>query len=307
MVHADVGAGAGAAPSFTEDHLRPVVGRAADRVGVAHPAVELIRIGSNAVFRLGRDVVARVAPSSRLLGNARRQIAVARWLAEVDYPATRALAVDQPVEIDGVVVTFWESISRGEVYAPLADVGRLIRRLHELSRPEGLDLPALAPFGHIGDPLPPFEGLDEIDAAYLRSRIEWSREAFSDMPFALPAGHIHGDANVGNVICDDLGAPVLIDLDSFATGAREWDLIQTALFYDRLGWHDGSEYRDFVDSYGYDLMQWTGYATLADMREIAMTSWIAKKAATSTGAAAEATKRVAAIRTGGSRRDWGAY
>jgi hypothetical protein len=43
------------------------------------------------------------------------------------------------------------------------------------------------------------------------------------------------------------------------------------------------------------------------MREIAMTTWIAKKAATSAGAAVEAAKRISAIRTGGSRQDWGAY
>jgi hypothetical protein len=112
---------------------------------------------------------------------------------------------------------------------------------------------------------------------------------------------------VGNVICDDSGAPVLIDLDSFSVVAREWDLIQTALFYDRLGWHDESEYRDFVEAYGYDLTEWGGNGSLADMREIAMTTWIAKKAATSAGAAVEAAKRISAIRTGGSRQDWGAY
>ncbi|MGH3568173.1 MAG: phosphotransferase family protein [Pseudonocardia sp.] len=73
------------------------------------------------------------------------------------------------------------------------------------------------------------------------------------LPFALPRGHIHGDANVGNVICDDRGHAVLIDLDSFAIGAREWDLIQTALFFDRLGWHTEEEYREFVEVYGYDI------------------------------------------------------
>lgn len=33
--------------------------------------------------------------------NARKQITVPRWLAEIDYPATRAVAVDKPVETDG--------------------------------------------------------------------------------------------------------------------------------------------------------------------------------------------------------------
>jgi hypothetical protein len=40
------------------------------------------------------------------------------------------------------------------------------------------------------------------------------------------------------------------------------------------------------------------------MREIAMTSWLGKKADTPSEAAAEATKRIHAIRTGADRRDW---
>jgi len=54
-------------------------------------------------------------------------------------------------------------------------------------------------------------------------------------------------------------------------------------------------------------MKWDGYEDLALMRELAMTSWISKKAATSEGAAKGATKRITAIRSGGSRRGWGAY
>jgi hypothetical protein len=74
-----------------------------------------------------------------------------------------------------------------------------------------------------------------------------------------------------------------------------------------LGWHTREEYRTFVEVYGYDLMAWGGYPELADMREIAMTTWLGGKAEESPAAAAEAAKRINAIRTGGSRRDWGAY
>jgi hypothetical protein len=44
------------------------------------------------------------------------------------------------------------------------------------------------------------------------------------------------------------GQAVLIDFGSFSIGPREWDLIQTALFADRLGWHIAEEYRAFVES-----------------------------------------------------------
>jgi hypothetical protein len=62
-----------------------------------------------------------------------------------------------------------------------------------------------------------------------------------------------------------------------------------------------------VKVYEYDIMEWAGYSDLADMREIAMTSWLSKKAASSEHAAAEAAKRIDAIRSGRSRRDWSAY
>lgn len=296
-----------ATPSFTDESARRALTEACEHVGLDARSVDLIRIGSNAVYRLAGGIVARVAPAARLLPNAQKQIDVARWLEAAEYPATRATRVDQPVEADGRVVTFWQSISEDEIYAPIHDVGVLIRRLHHMVAPAGLELPELQPFGPRDGQLPGFAGLSDDDRDFLRARIEWARSTFPDLPFVLPEGPVHGDANVGNVICDDHGRATLIDLDSFAFGAREWDLIQTALFFDRLGWHTEAEYRDFVDAYGYDLLQWEGYPALADMREIAMTSWIGRQADTSPNAAAEATKRISAIREGGSRRDWGAY
>lgn len=292
---------------FTDETARQALELACQRAGLDARSVELIRMGSNAVFRLDGDLIARVAPSVGLLANAEKQIEVARWLESVDYPATRATAVAQPVEAAGRVVTFWKSISHETVYAPIRDVARLIKRLHELPTPDDVSLPDLQPFGGPDDDLPQFSGLPPADSQFLRQRIEWAREKFPLLPFALPPGPVHGDANVGNVICDNEGRAVLIDLDSFAVGPREWDLIQTALFFDRLGWHTEDEYRAFVEVYGYDLMSWAGYSDLADMREIAMTSWMGKKAEASPESAAEAVKRIRAIRTGASRRDWGAY
>jgi len=156
-------------------------------------------------------------------------------------------------------------------------------------------------------PLPRFPGVDPKDAKYLVERLAWARSAFSTLPFDLPSRHIHGDANIGNVIRDSQGAPVLIDLDSFSVGPREWDLIQTAIFADRLGWHTRDEYETFVGIYGYDITQWEAYPILAEMRELAMTSWLAQKAAKSPRSAREAAKRINAIRTGGSRADWAPY
>jgi aminoglycoside phosphotransferase (APT) family kinase protein len=138
----------------------------------------------------------------------------------------------------------------------------------------------------------------------MTSELATLQAAYSRLEFALPHGVIHGDASIGNVLSDPGGHPVVIDLDDFATGPREWDLIQTAIYYDRFGWHTREEYETFTKVYGYDIMQWPGYPVLADIREFIMATWIIQKAAESEKITAEARKRVDALRTGASRRDW---
>lgn len=157
--------------AFTEQAARAALTRACQQVEISPEGAELIRIGSNAVFRLG-DVIARVAPSTGLFANAEKQIAVARWLASIDYPAMRALDVPQPIEAAGRVVTFWHSVATETKFAPMADVATLIRRLHSItSIPPNLVLLEIQPFGPPGAPLPEFPGLPLADARFLQERI----------------------------------------------------------------------------------------------------------------------------------------
>src|SRR4051794_25643344 len=151
---------------FTARTARDALTLACRRVGFNAAGAQLIRLGSNAVFRLDGDVIARVAPSQTHQANAAMQVAVSRWLVAAGYPAVRALDVDQPVEAAGRVVTFWESVAPETEYAPIGQVADLIGRLHELSLPEGIALPKLRPFGEPDDPLPAFDGLSEQDAAF---------------------------------------------------------------------------------------------------------------------------------------------
>jgi aminoglycoside phosphotransferase (APT) family kinase protein len=53
----------------------------------------------------------------------------------------------------------------------------------------------------------------------------------------LPPGVIHGDASIGNVLRDRQGDPAVIDLDGFAIGPPEWDVVLTAIYCDSFGWH----------------------------------------------------------------------
>lgn len=290
--------------TLTEESARRILGEMCGRAGLDPAGAVLVRLGSNAVYRLAEPVIVRIAGDGATIEDVRRQVLVARWLEDAGYPATRALDIDQPIEVDGYVATFLVSVSEREEYAPIREVADLIRRLHELDPPRGFTLPVSRPFDGLDDRL---VGMNEADKTFIANRLRELRQQYEGLAFALPSGVIHGDANVGNVILSRDGKPVLIDLDGFCVGPREWDLVQTALFYERFGWHTEAEYRTFVDVYGFDIMEWSGYRVLADYREISMTLWLAGKAENDEASATEVRKRVEAIRTGGSRRDWAPF
>ena len=70
------------------------------------------------------------------------------------------------------------------------------------------------------------------------------------------------------------------------------------LYYDSFGWHTRDEYGEFARVYGFDVMQWPGYPVMWSVREFLMVTWLIQKAAENDQAAAEARKRISALRTG---------
>jgi hypothetical protein len=285
-----------------------VLERACQEAGLNADGARLLRLGSNAVYRLAAPVVARIAYAGTDAEAARRTVEVARWLESARYPAVRALDLDQPLITDGYPVTFWEALSdSGDEYATIDQVAYVIACLHKLTPPEGLVLPPLEPFHNAGNRIAGSRWLTEDDRAWMTAELARLRADYARLEFALPGGVIHGDANIGNVLRDYHGNPVVIDLDNFATGPREWDLIQTALYYDHFGWHTVEEYKTFARVYGFDVMQWSGYPVLAAVREFTIVAWIVGKAEENERTSAEARKRINTLRTGGSRKDWGPF
>jgi aminoglycoside phosphotransferase (APT) family kinase protein len=276
--------------------------------GLNADRARLMRIGSNAVYHLTEPIVVRISRNTVDLDRARRTVAVARWLASAGYPAVRATDVDQPVVIDGHAVTFWQSVSEdGEQYATVGEVAEMLAELHRLDAPEDLHLPILAPFDSAASRIASNEWLSSEDRTFLTEQLDTMQERYAGLEFSLPEGVIHGDANVGNVLHDSNDAPVVIDLDGFAIGPREWDLALTAIYYDSFGWHTREEYETFMQVYGFDIMQWPGYPTMRAVREFLMVTWVIQGAGGSQRIATEAAKRIAALRTGGSRKDWKPY
>jgi aminoglycoside phosphotransferase (APT) family kinase protein len=287
---------------------RALLEQACGIAGLNASGARLLRIGSNAVYHLAEPVVARISRKDADLERARRTVEVARWLERVDYPAVRAINIDQPIEIDGHVITFWESVSEaGDQYATIAEVARVLAELHRLNAPEYLRLPLLVPFESAARRIALNKWLSPADRLFLAGQLAMLQDSYARLGFALPQGVIHGDANIGNVLHDRDGNPVVIDLDGFAIGPREWDLALTAVYYDSFGWHTRDEYETFVRVYGFDIMQWPGYPTMRAVREFLMVTWVIQGATESPRVAAEAAKRVAALRTGVSRKDWQPY
>lgn len=276
--------------------------------GLDSGGARLLRLGSNAVYRLKDPVVVRISRPGADFEHVRRTVAVARWLESAGYPAVRVVDVDQPVIVGGYVVTFWRALSDdGDQYASTAEIAEVLARLHRLVAPEELRLPPLEPFASAAGRIGASSWLGQDDRAFLTGMLATLRGAYGSLEFALPPGVIHGDASVGNVLRDSSGRPVVIDLDGFATGPREWDLALTAVYYDSFGWHTRAEYEEFARVYGFDIMRWAGYPVMRAVREFLMVTWIIQKAAESDRIAAEARKRIAALRTGASRRDWQPY
>lgn len=120
--------------AFDHDSTRETLRVACARVNLNAEGAELIRLGENAVYRLAQPVIVRIARTVAYEQDARKEVAVSRWLTDEGFPATRALPVEQPVIVDGRVATFWESLSEAEEYGAPRDVAELLTRLEVLLR-----------------------------------------------------------------------------------------------------------------------------------------------------------------------------
>jgi aminoglycoside phosphotransferase (APT) family kinase protein len=288
---------------LTTDSAAATLVSACELAGLDPDGARLIRHGTNANFRLAScPVMVRIAPGHMEI--VRKELAVARWLADNAFPAARvAEDIRQPAELDGRIVTFWELISANEEPARVPDLARLLHGLHHLPEPEAFTLPSFDPFEHTAQRLGT-AGSDS-DACFLRDSCEMLREQYANLEFALPRGVIHADAHEQNALRDPSGTVVLLDFEACAWGPREWDLVVLAMRYQPFGWISRDEYAECVAAYdGFDITRWPGYPVLTSIRALSMTSWLLGKAGQSPAHAAELRKRMADLRAGEPPRDW---
>ena len=151
---------------------RDALEQACATAGIDAEGARLLRVGSNAVYRLKPPVIVRVSRPGADAGQVRRTVAVARWLESAGYPAVRAVDVDQPVAVDGHLVTFWDAVSDdGDQYASTAEVAEVLVKLHALTAPDDLRLPELAPFANAPQRIETSTWLNPEDRAFLTTML----------------------------------------------------------------------------------------------------------------------------------------
>jgi aminoglycoside phosphotransferase (APT) family kinase protein len=278
-------------------------------VGLPDRDAELIRFGENGLFRLvSAPVIVRVARSSDHLPAVRKEVAVSRWLAEEGFPAARVLEdLEEPLIVDGYPVTFWHLIVEGERGATYAELGAVLRDLHALKLPDGLELPRYGAFAVVERRLDRAVGIPEEDLRFLRQHGEELKDRLAALRFESPLGPVHGDAHTDNLLVDRDGVVHLIDFETFCVDHPEWDLEVAAHEYDRLGWVTDGQYADFVRAYGRDLRQWSGFETLCAVQEFKMTTWLMQNVSEGEEVAEEVSRRIASLRDDRAPRNWLPY
>ncbi|GHJ35297.1 aminoglycoside phosphotransferase family protein [Streptomyces sp. TS71-3] len=294
---------------FTSARAARVLAAACRTAGLDAGEAELIRLGENALFRLrSAQVIVRVARSVEYLSSVRREVAVSRWLAREGFPAARVVDdLEQPFVIDGHPVTFWHLIVEEGRGATYGELGAVLRDLHALALPEGLELPRYDAFGRADLRLERAVGIPSDDLQFLRKRRQELKEKLEELRFESPLGPVHGDAHTDNLMVGRDGVVYLIDFENFCVDHPEWDLEVAAHEYDRLGWVTDEHYADFVGAYGRDLRDWSGFQTLCAIQEFKMTTWLMQNVAEGEDVAAEFGRRMVSLRDERAPRRWLPY
>ncbi|WP_079056140.1 aminoglycoside phosphotransferase family protein [Streptomyces caeruleatus] len=286
--------------TLSDGPTRTILEEACGAAGFNPAGAEPVRMAENEIWRLPGKVIVRIARAGQWKA-AVREVRVARWLADNDVPAVRALPIEQPVEAAGRPVTFWVELPPHE-NGTVRDVVTLLKMLHPLPVPD-FPLDRLDPFVRVTERIDAATSLSEEDRGWLRHRHAELRAWWERRPVGLRECVVHGDAWVGNVPRTAAG-PLLMDFERVSVGPPEWDLVSTAVKMTTTSAVTRAEYAEFCTAYGTDVTQWEGYELLAGARELRMTTYAAQHAATRPEWRAEAQYRVDCLRGRAEPRPW---
>ena len=294
--------------AFTSGSALAALDEACAITGLDAAGADLMRFGQNATYRLkDQPYVVRIARAADP-GRIRTEVGVARWLCGAGFPAIRLAdisPVPQPFEAVGRLVTVWDLVETSPERPTMTDLAPVLRGLHGLAQPAGLELQPFEPFRDLARRLalaPASVPLDAVD--FLHQRAQALGEAYASLSFELPIGPIHGDAHPGNLMRAKGGGVVLADLECFAVGPREWDIALAAAYRYGFGWLSDSDYRAFTEVYGYDVARAPCFPVLRAIREVNMTAWLMQNVDESNSVREEFGRRMADLQDPAAPRRW---
>lgn len=290
---------------FTREKLNGALADTCALLGLDHRGAHLLRFTNNAVYALaGAPVVVRIVGSRALRHRVAKVVAVARYFERHDVPAIRLLpGVEQPLHVGEHVVSVWQEVPRAARRANAADLAGLLRRVHALAPPEGLE--EWSPLDDVRARVADAEELAKADREFLLRRCAEVEVELAGLDFPLPRALVHGDAHPGNVIIGP-GGPVLCDFDSSCVGPPEWDLTPLAVGQERFG-DPAGRYRMLVDTYGFDVTAWGGFAVLRAARELKLTTSVLPILRSHPHVRSELHRRLGDLRAGRSDTRWARF
>ncbi|MFM2072032.1 MAG: hypothetical protein RLZZ623_2295 [Actinomycetota bacterium] len=255
----------------------------------ALPEPVLIRVGMNALYSAGDDVVIRVGrPTSDPMGALR----LARSLAASGIRTPRYVR-DEPMTAGGLAAM--AIASEPHVGAiDWVEVGAMVARLHSLDFAEIVTfypVPRSSTF-----PWWQFDRLlAEVDdlldgssrAGIIGALHRHQPSLHSD---SAPPVLCHGDVHPGNVLATNDG-PMLIDWDLLCSGPRGWDHGPLMTWTERWGGAPGI-YARFAEGYGASMRDDPVAEAVAELRLVAATLMRLRAGRTDAKAAAEAELRL---------------
>lgn len=294
---------------FDRDSSRAILDIACQSAGLDSSDAELIRLSGNASYRLSSaPLMVRIGRSQVV---AQKEVRVAQWLASHNFPSVRvADDLAQPMILGDIAVTFWEFVEQSPNPVTSHELAWMLRELHSLPDPVDFKLPEFHPSPKVErrlDALP--DGTISPDSIkFLRERNKQLIADFEALEFALPRGPVHGDAYTANLIRSVSDTKVrLLDFEDFSWGPREWDVSIFAIRYQAFSRASHDEYADYVATYGFDPIEWTGFPVLRAIRELNMTTWLMEKAGESPEVNAEIRHRVTDLQDDKLPRYWRAF
>jgi hypothetical protein len=83
--------------------------------------------------------------------------------------------------------------------------------------------------------------------------------------------------------------------------------ITTATEFVTAAFWTAPQYKDFVDSYGFDITDWSGFGVMRRARELTMTTWLMQNVNESPEIRAEFEKRLGTLKAGKPTVPWQAF